>query len=241
MILDSDALQPSDVINAGLCSRSLWSHVLLHIKRVTHSISPAWAGVPILCTGSWLRDLPHTLYKLYPAEKANEDRYRQHVGRWYGACPARDWNWNALSEVYEDYDPETEKYIQYGFNEVDGKSARQTLLDALTSALDGPNIPMSVQEGLWDDMLASFAVSAESGRQLVLRNLDAKEYFRLCVASMSSEHRIEIVVEDSEHLTLDQALLTRICWGSTNGSHEHEDRDWNLGRGKCEYLETLTG
>ncbi|KAJ4355604.1 uncharacterized protein N0V89_003624 [Didymosphaeria variabile] len=218
MIMDDQELQTTDVINIGLCSRYLWSHTMLHVRRNVRESPPAWARQPLLCSGTWLTELPPAIYERYPEEQKRQEVYQKRVGRWYGPCPARVWNWNAVS-----VDDELNKHID--------RSIRQTWFDALKTCVDSSDISGAMLESLWEDMLEVFALAEDDSSQLILRNLDTREYFRLSVRSSIDRHMLTILVMGSEWLTLDKALLSKICWGTPVRNARPGDMEWKLNHG----------
>ncbi|KAK4555877.1 hypothetical protein LTR86_007097 [Recurvomyces mirabilis] len=232
LVLAQSDLEAKDIINLGLCSTILWSHALSHIHRDVKLRTGYWAGQPLLCTGTYLTTLPEAIYDLLPEEKAMEDEYqafmdnyhsgpsipgRGRIGkRWYGPCPARRWNWNAVSEPEDD-----------GFEDVGGKQGLQRWTEALGASLLTLTSPLSVMlrarlwQGIMDIVESTRATDSMDGvvhgeNHWILRNLSKKQYFRLDLLPSFRGHGPQTLVQGSRWLSLDQALIMRIAWNGAS-------------------------
>lgn len=67
MIFDDEALSRSDRLAIGLCSKVLWRHCLQHVEAARSR--PTWSKTPLICTGTYLTDLPETVQQIRPSLK----------------------------------------------------------------------------------------------------------------------------------------------------------------------------
>ncbi|CAJ2502407.1 Uu.00g098010.m01.CDS01 [Anthostomella pinea] len=200
-ILADSELGPYDVLALGVCSSTLWSHVLFHVQQVRHRTAVPFANTPFLCSGTWLTELPPALYELFPRETSVEKVYRLRTRRWFGPCPARRWNWGAVSS--------------YGAVQADDpRSVWMTAFEAL--AVD--NLDVFCQYGLRRSLEALFEpADIRQEKDWVLRDLTAKESVRLELAGSAGSQGVKVHVEKVPSLSLDNALMLRICRGGAAG------------------------
>jgi len=97
MLLAQSSFTARDILAFGVCSKTLWQHVILHIHQDNRQ-SASWADKPLLCAGTWLTDLPLVMYDRDPQLDEHEQHYRNHQGYWWCECPARGWNWRAVNQ-----------------------------------------------------------------------------------------------------------------------------------------------
>lgn len=199
MILDDDQFGRADVAMIGLCSRSLWQQCLSHIKA--SACQGQWANTPLVCTGTYLETLPPAIYEAFPSLKHAADHWQSFPLPGPGAtrngkCPARDWNGDAF----------------VSFKEV-VQTRDQDWLVALNMALymPGTNIHPTDREPLRQSLTHALRISKPQARSSwLLRNRTTREYVDLrCVITVDEEH--VLYVKDVPALTLDKALMLRIC------------------------------
>ena len=214
MIFYDEALEKQDVIALGLCSKQLWQHMLQRVENAYRESAAPWAGTEMACIGTWLSDLPESFEKDNLA--AHSIAKQVGLGR---SFPARMVNWSA----WRNY-----------------KQAEESPQDAWRSALNGlvrrktsgvpescwPRLEAELQCGhLFPKVYAKvFPNLCPEKRGWVLRNLDTKEYVRICA---SSEREGECVVDDADAqwLRLADMLVMRICWTSSIGLGPSSE-DW---------------
>jgi hypothetical protein len=51
MVFGDGTLEKQDVVALGLCSQSLWLHMLRHVESAYRKFAAPWAGIEIACTG----------------------------------------------------------------------------------------------------------------------------------------------------------------------------------------------
>lgn len=223
-----------DAVALGLTSSTLWMHLLGHIEHDVGRGGP-WAGVPLLCTGTWLEDLPPAMYERFSEELESQKRYRKFMSehlpppvgigrgshrRWYGPCPARVWNSDAVSEYDEALMMPSREWI-----------------NEWRELVAGAKLPTYMLATMWDaltDVAGSFAQETTGIQDWLLRNLTTKQYVRLNTksASSGSSEVPEVHVAGARWLSIDQALLLRICWGSAEYRHSGNDYAVAMSRGK---------
>ena len=218
MVFDDETLEKHDIVALGLCSRSLWQHMLERVESAYRKSAAPWAGTEIACTGTNLTDLPESFEK----DNLAIDLATYKRRRW--VMLARRFNWSAWREF---------------------KPPKESQLDTWRSALQVHRKTSAIPESCWprleDDVSCTklfpkvfakdFPKLSPKRHGWVLRNLDKKEYVRICA---SSEHKGEHVVDDSnaQWLRLDDVLIMRICWTWT-GSHRVDfEPSMDLHRGK---------
>ena len=196
IVLLQAGLAKADLIGLALCSQSLWMSVAHHAHSNASSASGSWVDTPILCTGTYLTDLPVSLYEQFPEIKQQEKTFNG-----YGPCPPRRWNWAAISSyknIAED-DVRLEWANAFAFHEVHSSIPAKLFIKLLRSffqhALPG--------------------ASLTNGSNWTLRNLSAKQYVSLKVVNAEGVGSM-IHVKGDPALSLDKALLLRICWTSMN-------------------------
>ncbi|CAK1356563.1 unnamed protein product [Cercospora beticola] len=206
IVLDDPDLDKKDRIALGCCSITSWIFVKAHILADCKRNRISWAGKSLICTGTWLSDLPTSIVELFPdyveeQKDWNARTHGHHVGARYGPCPARMWNYRQSDESVE----------------VEPESVEEEWMSALESWTSrfGEDVPWKVLEA---DLKR--ALRADSGlwnagpKSFVLRNLTAGEKVLLDVAHPNgSTTCAKAVVKGYPDVSLDAALLTRICWG----------------------------
>ncbi|KAK5732636.1 hypothetical protein LTR17_010317 [Elasticomyces elasticus] len=221
-------MSPNDIVALGMCSQTLWSHTLAHVERDIKQAAAPWAGKPLVCTGTWLEDLPPAIYELYPNELTSEERYRDCMKSmrpgmgmrslgWYGPCPARKWNWSTF-EKYED---------------VGGKDCCRKWKDALNTIIHDAKLPSSVSSSLWSSLGGAMVGYLPSQQdRWILRNLTTLEYVRLDVAWSEDSVSFQAFAASANWLSLDQALTLRICWGTSQSYRADKETTARLLRGQ---------
>ena len=211
MIVADSCLDPIDVVSLGLSSQVLWVHVL-HLILESCQSAP-WATTPLVCTGSWTMSLPPAIHELKP-DMAQEDQ--QYIDRFnagprcgprYGMCPARTFNWNAISP-YADQDKyhNGSAWLQAFFETVERSGIPTNSLKTLRKSLEAivnpnrSNMPVS-----W-----------------TLRNRTTKEYVSLKAGRTWVARRDYVHVKGMPWLSVDKALLLRICWSTTYVDREDD-------------------
>ncbi|KAK0275909.1 hypothetical protein LTR35_010678 [Friedmanniomyces endolithicus] len=227
LILSEKGMTNTDVIAFGLCSTELWAQAVFHIQRDVRDNTAPWAGRPLLCSGSWLTTLPPPIYERYPEEIEAERKYQtvlaqKHVpvpgtatgrgsrGRsaWYGPCPARVWNWTAVSE----------------YENVRGTDCRQKWLEALTINMVDARLSPTASNKIWSDihMVLNNRAPIEANNWILL-NATTQQYVQLKLRRSEPGQSPQLYVAGARWLGLDQALILRICWGpdaiETHGLH----------------------
>ncbi|KAK1055904.1 hypothetical protein LTR74_015337 [Friedmanniomyces endolithicus] len=217
LILSEAGMSHREIIALGLCSSELWSQTLSHIQRDMRDNTAPWAGKPLLCSGTWLTNLPPAIYERYPEEIEAERKYQNvlaqvHVpvpgtatgrgsrGRsaWYGPCPARVWNWTAVSE----------------YENVRGIDCRQKWLEALTINMVDAGLSPKASDKIWSDirMVLNNRAPIEANDWLLL-NVTTQQYVQLKLRRSEPGQSPQLYVAGARWLSLDQALILRICWG----------------------------
>jgi hypothetical protein len=211
MVMVNSCLDPIDIVSLGLSSQLLWIHVLHFIVQSCRKAP--WAETPLLCTGTYTKSLPPAIHTLKP-DMAEEDRqffgrvYRgPRYGPNYGTCPARKFNWGAIDSYTECNEQHTSSAWLQAFLDLSKTSGIPTYsLKTLRRSLEAvihPNkskVPIS-----W-----------------TLRNHTTKECVslkagRTCVATRNYIH-----VKGMPRLSVDTALLLRICWSTAHVDKEDD-------------------
>ncbi|KAK4627312.1 hypothetical protein CLAFUW4_05149 [Fulvia fulva] len=200
-ILEHD-LAREDIMAVGLCSSTLWTHVLNHIARDLRDTVSNWAGTPLICAGTYLKDLPPALQEFVPGYAEQQRVYLDRtLNRRKGMPmlrnkmpPARRYNWDARSsfEHVPDRQHAVHSWMMIFCHVCNEEEPMKT---ALTSSLRRAlRWRQHDQGGAW-----------------LLRNLTSKEFVALDVKD-DGVHHIEATVKAEAWLSLDRALLQRICW-----------------------------
>lgn len=202
--LSDGTLSEQDIIGLGACSKTLFTHVLSHIRQQCRKAAAPWAATPLACTGSWLMDLPPALYEHFPEQVPLEHKYQTRSGKWYGACPARRFNWHAVDSL-----------------DVDGQDGGEVWLKAFMSASwteqNPPAVIHQLRRGIETTLRAQVA---DTQRHWILRNLTAHQYVRLKFNKSRESHEAHVHVQGAPRLTLDQAIVLRISWGAKDGCRD---------------------
>lgn len=207
-IFDSTELPPEDLVALGVCSKTLWLQVLAHVRQDYRKAAAPWAQKPLLCSGTWLTDLPPAIYEQFPDEQVYERQYRNRNGRWYGPCPARKWNWAGVG----------------GYADVEGKDCRKTWLAALNALSWSKEVVPTVMDTLRSSLEAVlYRDSCVAQRNWVLRNVTDHQYVRLKLDRPRLGEATHVHVRGAPRLSLDQALILRACWGAADGYPRQQD------------------
>ncbi|TKA41491.1 hypothetical protein B0A54_06378 [Friedmanniomyces endolithicus] len=218
LILSEAGMSHREIIAFGLCSSELWLQTLSHIQRDVRDNTAPWAGKPLLCSGTWLTTLPPAIYERYPEEIEAERKYQNvlaqvHVpvsgtatgrgsrGRsaWYGPCPARVWNWTAVSE----------------YENVRGIDCRQKWPEALTINMVDARLSPTASDKIWSDirMVVDNNRAPIKANDWILLNVTTQQYVQLKLRRSEPGQSPQLYVAGARWLSLDQALILRICWG----------------------------
>lgn len=211
MIVSDSVLQPVDIVSLGLSSQLLWAHMLQHIASKTQRAP--WAETPLVCTGTWTMSLPSAIHNLHPNIKQDEasffDRASINPG-WRpmrGTCPARKYNWNAVSEFYERNESQNGATWSLAFMELSNIACVSAeSLRVLRKSLDAIlNPARSSMPTTW-----------------CLQNLTTCEYVSLKASPMYGTAQWHVHVKGMPKLELGKAILLRICWSA---AHVRDDDD----------------
>jgi hypothetical protein len=191
LILADAGLSKCDVMSLGLCSKTLWAHALVQVRRECFLSAAPWVGQMLMCTGTWLQTLPQPMYNKYPWLWKKERRYRNlnRYGDWYDPCPAQKWTSDAVASFK---DVANEGWLA-AFELQDEEAQllqRAQLLSSLKTALDTQAF---YTEGKW-----------------ILRNQTTMQFISVQLDNMRAPR---VWVQGAPWLSLDQALLLRIAWG----------------------------
>ena len=207
MIIESPHLDKKDVLALALCSQTLWSIVVDYIKH--REAQELWAGTPLILTGTYLTDFAPAIHNIFPdlrvqeAEWLKRSRGRGSYGG--GMCPARRWNWGAVSE-YEDVTSPKQDWLDS--------------LDALSSTSQvGTTALAHLRQDLNETLRPVWAKGNDTVTDWVLRNLTTHEYIALKRDHRYKVEKMYFHVKGSPWLSLDKALVLRICWGDVPGNN----------------------
>ena len=218
MILMNPDLEPRDIVSVGLSCRLLWTNVLEHIIRKCQS--GPWAGTPLLCTGTWTMSLPRAIHALRPELEQEEQEFFDRPGRGpkgcpvRGTCPARQFNWHAYDE-YVGHDEQISSSIWTKRFSTAGQNAAipQPYLNVLRQSLETVTVvKRSTLPKSW-----------------LLRNHTTKECISLKTGPTSSKQEQHVHVKGVPWLTLDKALLLRICWSASHAAAPWGEDDDEIG------------
>lgn len=215
MVLRDPALEKQDVMALGLASQPLWPHVLRHIVQDCWAVTAPWAGVEIACTGTYLTDLPEPF--------AKNDLARSSVETWDGdqTCLARKVNWAAVQQYQE---PNEDPEISW-----------RNAFEAQTAAATAAKIPETRLTRMSDELLSMSPrlTSVSLGASWVLRNLTTKQYVRCRPGSEVRKRQGIIDHPDGEWLSVEDALIMRICWTDMNIEVDRLDVSRGQWAGHC--------
>ena len=210
MILSDPSLDSRDIVSLGLSCRSLWTNVLEHVVRKCQTAP--WAGTPLLCTGTWTMSLPPAIHALRPEIEQEEREFFSRPGRGprgcpaRGMCPARRFNWNAYGEYFDRNEHCNSSMWLDSFSAASqNAAAHQTYLNVLRQSLETVVVPKR----------------SRLSTSWVLRNHTTKECISLKRGPPHSKQEQYVHVKGVPWLTLDKALLLRICWSAS-----HADLGW---------------
>lgn len=206
-------LEIPDKVALGLCSQWLWSNFLRELQAMFAASIAPWAGQIIICTSTWLSDLPPALHAAYPelgvqnAKWLQKHREMSVRGMRYGIrgmAPARSWNW----DTYRFRDAQDllnfKLESQYRRALEDKAKGEEGLTEKLQEALD-----LQIKDTARYNLRR-----APHGSAWVLRNLDTRELVRFerTYGRSGSRETIQVAVKGFPWLTLDFAITMRICW-----------------------------
>ena len=195
----SSGLEVSDKVALGLCSQALWCNFIHELQSSYRANIAPWAGKLVICTGSWLTDVPSEVHALYPEIDENERaRPMTRNNRRRGMAAARRWNWNAY----------------YRFPDV-GYDTESQYLEAFKAHASSTRMPEKLQEELCSRLKRKYLYPRRISlnNSWVLRNLNTREivHFRLAKNDDGNHHR-PVIGFFHPWLTLDFVLTMRICW-----------------------------
>ncbi|PPJ55357.1 hypothetical protein CBER1_10078 [Cercospora berteroae] len=208
IILDDPDLDKKDKVALGYCSTTTWMFVKTHILADCKRNLISWAGQSLICTGTWLSDLPASIIELSPdyvEEQKDWDarRYRRGTGARYGPCPARMWNYRTSAESVD----------------VEGMDVEEEWMSALETwaSLCGEEVgPKVLEANLRQALRYDSGLRNEGSTSFVLRNLTAREKVLLEVSYPDEKRKAaKVVVKGRPDVSLDAGLLTKICWGKS--------------------------
>ena len=217
IIISDPCLDVEDVIAFGLASQSLWLHVLGHIQDAC--AKAPWAGTPLLCTGSYLMSVPPAIHALYPIMEQEEKEFFNRPGRGSrgcparGICPARKFNWNSISDYVDRTDHDHREVWLNSFTNLRGSSG---IPDGYLNALQ-----VSLKDAL------SVTRPADPPRTWILRNHTTHEFVSLKACRMYGKQERCVHVNGLPWLSLDKALILRICWAAPSPRLYNDDKDEN--------------
>ncbi|KAM0429627.1 hypothetical protein ACHAPT_006232 [Fusarium lateritium] len=188
-------LGASGMVALGLCSRTLWRHVT-SLAQSHYRISandPSWAGVPLICTSSFIDDLPETLHGLYPevteawSVDENDDRIN----------PSNTWRQRML-QCSAEASKDPNGYLVAFDSYITISGIPKELHTLLKASLD--------------------RIHYTEGTRWRLRNLTTKEYVSMgLVLENNNRDRMTLALQTHRWATVDAILLWYICWTSLLG------------------------
>lgn len=201
MVLSDDSLRTPDLLSLGVCSNALWQQCL---SQVLANVSKGpWINTHLICTGTYLDDLPPSIHELEPSLRQQEDDWRARMPRpgqgmrsAPGMCPARRWNWGKIAEstVLATVADEWLNAFDSMFKEDDNgilAADRKVLRKSLNHVL---SVSQPKLRSHW-----------------TLRNHTTRQYVQLkCAYNGAMEPQLH--VKGVPLLSLDKALLMRLCW-----------------------------
>jgi hypothetical protein len=202
MIFDDETLEKQDITALGLCSQTLWQHMLERVESAYRKNAAPWADSEIACTGTYLVDLPESFDK---DNMALDSVTRK--GGLASMTMARRFNWAAWAEY---------------------KQPKESQQDEWRSALRAHRIAAAIPGSCWvkleEDVSCGklFPNLTSKGRGWVLRNHATKEYVRICASSKFKEEYV-VNASSARWLRLDDVLIMRICWTTRFSYEERED------------------
>ena len=225
MIIADPCLEPIDIVSLGLSSYSLWIYVLQHIVQKCQKAP--WADTPLLCSGSWTMSLPQAIHDIKPELKQQEENFFKLSGD-HGACPARNFNWGAISSFTEHSEQHRGSVWVQAFIDLSGPSCipvkglqgLRTSLEAV-AGLNQAKIPTRGLKRLRRSLEAVINPSKSTvPTAWTLRNHTTKECVFLKAGHTYRKNEYDVHVKGMPWLSVDRALLLRICWSC---AHVTED------------------
>ncbi|KAJ7199677.1 hypothetical protein GGX14DRAFT_334835, partial [Mycena pura] len=189
-------LSVDDQMALALCSTTLWCHVLYQVHAAYFQAQASWAGTPMICTSTYLIDLPDAILKVVPEVSEQTKAWDLRIANarpMYGMAPARSWNWGAYSSFAK-------------LEDIPGLEAQYGAAFDKHAAASG--IPRHIQ-GLLKPALNKVSVERKHWK---LRNLNAREIVRFQVTATDASGGVRTSVNGCSWLTLDFVLIARICW-----------------------------
>jgi hypothetical protein len=122
-------------------------------------------------------------------------------------CPARRWNWDAIKDFRN-------------ISELDRDDVWLVAVDALHSeGLLRPSIIQILLQSL-ARVLKGVKLSGQDEREWILRNLTLKEYVLLRRSTADGK---DLHVKGMSSLSLDKALILRLCWSVVDPGYDSDD------------------
>ncbi|KAM0354872.1 hypothetical protein ACHAPU_000708 [Fusarium lateritium] len=187
--------QPEDFVALALGSQTLWKHAVTWAQNgyVRWRNEYSWANTPLICAGSKLEFIPHSIYDICPETTPDElptvdspdtpePRTQSRPNTWY----------HKTMKSYQK--------TPFPFDDV--------YIDAFTKHIKSANIPENLH-GLMQGSLPTLRV--EQGSKWYLRNLSKSEY--ICMEAITtSDGEATVSLKATNWLTLDMLLLWLISW-----------------------------
>ncbi|KAM0548766.1 hypothetical protein ACHAPJ_009762 [Fusarium lateritium] len=189
-------LDPDDFISLGLCLQSLWAHAIIWAQSGFFRWSNAysWAGTPMICVASELRELPQPIYSMFPEsipEGIPEEHDTSNIHGWKSRFRPTQWHNDMIKECEKRPDPYDDLYREEFWKHIHSTGIPKRLHKPIAASLP------------------SFSI--ESGSKWYLRNLTQKEYIRMeGIVTFDGEATVSVV--GNHWLTLDILLLWLITW-----------------------------
>ena len=258
MITSAPELAEPDLVALGLASPCLWPYALHRAAARARAAAAPLAGAELACTGTWLTDMPAPFAAagLYDDTQPWGSLGLGRGGRGRGMCPARRFNWDAVSGYEKLGAPPAEAWATAWdercawAEERFGRRRASALGAELRCAVAGPGTVPGAADERW-----------------VLRDLDARAYVRCRPgpgtapegpsalrarlmnihpekdeASETSEDEEELAEAkalpekrglvdhvDAAGMTVDDVLLLRICWTALDDDERDVSMDFMRG------------
>lgn len=192
LIIEDTELEKGDIVALGLCSSTLWKHVVDHVGASQHKESAPWAGAELAILGNYLTELPKTLNEHNLALRSVKITIK-------GQMPlARKFYWSAKDQ-YED--------------------EQNAPLDTWVSAMRLQYHKAQIPPRCWAHMEGEISYDklypsiGPRGECWVLRNTTTQEYVRL-QAGPGGASADDSDDSEANWRRIVDVLLMRICWTS---------------------------
>ncbi|KAF4983456.1 hypothetical protein FZEAL_1185 [Fusarium zealandicum] len=200
-----EPLEPACTMAVGLCSQRLWARVTSIIQKNSRGpyMMSSWAGEPLICAGTLLRDLPRPICDLYPRFDVGIRRTSSCSCCLYARTPANVWTRGAAN--YAEERPKLQDaYFWYFARYITSIGTPKDLRSWLKScirprpSLDHP---------------------AHDTRPWYLRNLTTREYVSMELAHFPRNdvlNSVSITLKGRRGATVDTILTRHILWTDRN-------------------------